>query len=388
MKEAKFNYLSEKKVIIAYVIRPAVGGMKNHLIGLLDHIDRDKFEPMVFSPFDQSLKSAVDEKEIAFIDIDIPDKISPVKDFKAIYSLRKRLKEIRPDLVHIHGNKSAFIGRIAAKGIAPVVVTVHNFLEESHKGFVGIIVRSIERFFSGWTDKIICVSAVLRRNLMRTYRISRQKIDCIPNGLDFDQWASMTDKKQAKEALNFDPELKLIGIIGRLVNFKGHKYAIEALPGIIELDPSIRLLIVGDGPNREQLEVQARELGIESHVVFLGQVEDVKIVYSALDYFLFPSTNEPFGIAILEAMAAEVPIIASDAGAIGEILEHNETGLLVRPMDSQDISRTVKELIIDSSLAETLTRNAKNKVIENYSICNMVNKTMGVYSSLLQDGYN
>lgn len=369
-------------------MRPAIGGMKNHLIGILENIDRERYEPMVFSPFDQSLKNVAADLEVAFIEVDIPDRINPVRDIKAIWALRKRFKEIRPDIVHIHGNKSALIGRIAAKRIAPVIVTVHNFLEESQKGFMGFVARSVERFFSNWSERIICVSGALRKNLMRTYRISRQRIDCIPNGLDFDQWENMLDKKQARELLGFDPDSKYIGIVGRLVDFKGHKYAIDAIPEIIELDPTIKLVIVGDGPNKEQLESQVAELGIGSQVVFLGQVDDVKKIYSALDYFLFPSLNEPFGIAILEAMVSELPIIASNAGAVGEILENEETGLLVRPMNSQDIARKVKELIIDNNLAGRLSRNAKIQVIENYSICQMVNKTMGVYSTVLQDGHN
>lgn len=367
------------------MIRPAVGGMKNHLIGLIQHLDRDQYEPIVFSPEDQSLKSALSDIEVPLYEIDIPDRINPFRDLKAIISLRRKLKEIRPDLVHIHGNKSALIGRIAAKRIAPIVVTVHNFLEESQKGFMGLVARAVERFFGNWTDKIICVSGALRKNLMRTYRISRQKIDCIPNGLDFAEWSNLIDKKQARQILGFDPDSKYMGIVGRLVDFKGHRYAIEAMPDIIELDPTLRLVIVGDGPNKEQLQEQVSELGIGDSVMFLGSIEDIKSAYSALDYFLFPSTNEPFGIAILEAMISELPIVASSGGAIGEILEHEETALLVRPMNSQDIARQVKELIINNNLAESLSRNAKNKVLEKYSISQMVDKTMGVYSSLLQN---
>lgn len=364
-------------------MRRAVGGMRNHLLGLLKHLNRDVFEPIVFLPADDSFEQQLRVLDVKYYRLDISDRISPIRDIRAIIKLRRSLKDIHPSLIHIHGNKTALIGRIAAKKIAPVIVTVHNFLEESQKRF-WFIIRAAERFFCRWSDKIICVSDTLRKSLIRVYRIPASKIELIQNGIDIELWQNVADKAKSLERLKLSSEFKYLGMVGRMVAFKGHEYAIQAMPEIIDFDPNVRLVIVGDGPNKKVLTELVDKLGIKDKVFFLGHVNcDMREVYPAFDVFLFPSVNEPFGIAVLEAMICRLPIIATDSGGVSEILEDGKTALLVKPRDSVDIAKKYRQLTTDPDLRKKIVRNAQEKVFDDYSIDTMVNKTMEVYLECL-----
>lgn len=363
--------------------RRAVGGMRNHLIGLLKHLNKDVFEPVVFLPNDDSFEQELKVLDVKYYNLDISDRINPLKDILAIIRLRRLLKELHPSLVHIHGNKTALIGRISARKIAPVIVTVHNFLDESQKRF-WFIVRAFERFFCKWSDKIICVSDALRKNLIRVYRIPASKIELIQNGIDIELWNNVSDKADSLERLKLPEGLRYLGMVGRMVEFKGHEYAIQAMPEIIDFDPYARLVIVGNGPNKKKLTELVDSLGIKDKVFFLGHISwDMREVYPAFDIFLFPSINEPFGIAVLEAMVCRLPIIATDSGGVSEILEDERTALLVKPQNSADIAKKYRQLETDPALKKKIARNAQEKVFDEYSIDTMVDKIMEVYLKCL-----
>lgn len=379
--------MADDRIVIAYIIRRAVGGMKNHLLGLLKHLDRNKFEPVVLMPGDSDFEERLKELNVRFYRLEINDTINPLQDIASVVKLRRLLKKINPDLIHIHGNKTALIGRIAAKGIgAPVIVTVHNFLKESKNRIFWIVARFVEKFFSNWSDKIICVSKALEESLVDSFGIPEGKIKHIPNSLDLESWNENADKVKARQKFGFVNGYKYVGLVGRLVGFKGHKYAIDAMPGILGSSPDVRLVIAGDGPDREKLMSLSEKLGLRDKVYFKGHVDNMHEMYNAFDYFLFPSVNEPFGIAVLEAMASRLPIVAADSGGVSEILKDGETALMVKPADSDDITEKMTRLIGDEKLASNLSENAKKEVVDKYSIKNMVNETVAVYSECLKSG--
>lgn len=379
--------MTDDRVVIAYIIRRAVGGMKNHLLGLLKHLDKNTFDPVVLMPTDKDFEERLNKLNVPFYWLEINDTINPLQDIASIVKLRRLLKKINPDLIHIHGNKTALIGRIAAKDIgAPVIVTVHNFLKESKNRIFWIIARFVEKFFSNWSDKIICVSKALEESLVDSFGIPEGKIKHIPNSLDLESWNENADKVKARQKFGFVNGYKYVGLVGRLVGFKGHKYAIEAMPGILSHDPGVRLVIVGDGPDRDKLMALSGKLGLKDKIFFKGHVHEMREMYNAFDYFLFPSLNEPFGIAVLEAMACRLPIVAAESGGVSEILRDGDTALMVKPGDSADIAEKMTRLIGDGALAKSISENAKKEVFDKYSINTMVNKTTAVYLECVKAG--
>lgn len=368
------------------MIRHAVGGMKNHLLGLLKYLDQNTFEPIVFLPADGLFEQQLKELNVKYHELDISDRISPIRDIRAILRLRRFLKDIQPDLVHIHGNKAALIGRIAARKIAPAIVTVHDFADGLQKRF-WFLKRTVERFFCRWSDRIICVSETLKKNLIRVYRMPSRKISFIPNGIDIELWLNAVEKPYALEKLKLSDEFKYIGIAGRRVDFKGYEYVVRAMPEIADFDPDVRLVLVGGNSDRQKLIDLAEELGIKDKVFFLGHADfDMREVYPAFNIVLFPPANKPFGVELLEAMMCKLPIVASDNSAVSEILEDGETAILAKP-DSSDIARKIKQLMLDPALANYIAKRARDEIIDNYSMASMADKTVEVYFECLKVDY-
>lgn len=171
-------------------------------------------------------------------------------------------------------------------------------------------------------------------------------------------------------------------IVGRLEQMKGHKYLIDTLPTIISQYPDLKLLIVGEGTEREKLGRQVQALNVENNVCFLGfQPDPFKYIINS-DIIILPSLFEPFGLVYIEAFALHVPVIAFNVGATNEIIEDNETGVLVKKYDSVAIADKILFWLKNPSERIRISNNAFNSFNKNFTVKKMAEKTSNWYSSL------
>ena len=190
----------------------------------------------------------------------------------------------------------------------------------------------LNRLTLGLTDKVLAVSEPVRDVLVKRDRIPGHRIDVLTFGIDLAHVDAVLPAG-IREELGIPRDAPLLGSVGRLVEDKGHVYAVRALAGVSDVEPGARLLIVGEGPEEGRLREEARRLGLERRVLFLGFRAGVLGLLKACDLFVLPSLEEGLPVTVVEAMACALPVIASDVGGIRSLVVSGETGLLVPPAE-------------------------------------------------------
>jgi glycosyltransferase involved in cell wall biosynthesis len=204
------------------------------------------------------------------------------------------------------------------------------------------------------------------------------------NGRDIEKFATATPT--SRQSIGLAPDATVVGTVGRLTERKGQYDLLEAWTGVVAAQSDARLLIVGEGPERGGLKASARELNVEESIRFLGVRGDVPALLELFDMFVFSSHFEGLPGAVIEAMAAGVPIVATDIVGTNELLTDGETGLLVPPEDASAIEAAMTRALSDGSLAKGLGETAARKARDAYSIPRMIESFAAVYESLLTGG--
>jgi len=360
-----------EKIKIVYIINSfALGGAEKLLLDLCRQLDRQKFEPYVCT--------AVAGGPMAedFEALGLPVKIFIKKSklgLGVIWQLVKFLKEVKPQIVHTHLFGGDTWGRIAAilAGVPIIISTEHNInLDESW------LKKLIKFKLAIFTKKIIAVSQSVKNYSVKKEKINPKKIAVIYNGIDLHKFSF-----RGYQSIDLHNKISAV-TIARLEPQKGHYYLIDAMPLIIKKYPNFILNIVGAGNLENELKNQAKDLGLQDHVVFWGRRTDPENILPAMALFILPSIWEGLGIAILEAQAVGVPVLASKVGGIMEIIESGKTGLLFAPKNSEAIFQSIEKLLSDSDLQQKIVKNAHEQVKEKFSLENMVQAYEDLYLEL------
>lgn len=374
-----------RRAHIVYLIRQTAGGMQNHLLALTANFQQ-KYQITVITPPNKQLIKKLKQQNINFFEVNIDDRLHPIKDLISIYQLQKLLRKLKPDLIHIHGNKTALVGRLALLGqkAPPIVLTVHNFLIFQQAPFpLKQLAAAVERRLAKKTARIITVSHQLKEALIKDERLPANKIEVIHNGLNLRAWSEL-NKEACRQRLSLKPNDFVILAVGRLVDWKGHRYLIEAVNCLsADEQKNVKVFIAGDGPLRQKLEQLIAGLNLSAKIKLLGHVSKVQELMAAADLFVLPSVNEPFGLVLLEAMAAKLPIIATASGGVPEIITHKENGWLVKPAQPLALAEAIRRLKTDAHLRSKLIANGWQVVNSRFSLAEMVAKTERVYEACL-----
>ncbi len=375
---------------VAYVIRPAEGGMRKHLLELLRYLDRELFLPIVLSPPGNDLVAPLAALNVEHIEVDIADKPNVVRDAGSVARLATSLTAIRPDLIHVHSNKAALLVEMAvrrASAPAPVIFSMHNFPSYiSAGGFRKTAASIAMRRIVKQANRLIVVSESLKSFLVDKEKAEPAKITVIHNGLDYDGFRRdlvATNTAALRSSLNIAEGAPVIGTVGRFVHSKGQEYLIAAAPELIHKYPLLKIVIVGAGPLEHKLKGQAAALGLSGSVIFTGFIKNLAPYYAMFDVFILPTLMESFGLTVLEAMAADCPVIASRTGGIPEILENRSSGLLVPPGDALSIAKAARTLLTDGKAARRMAEEAKKTVQARFTLEKMVRETQQVYEHAL-----
>ena len=276
------------------------------------------------------------------------------------------------DVIHAHD----WLVANAAKTLKhsfdiPIVATIHateagrnSGIREPNQKYI----NDTEWMLTYEANEVIVNSNYMKSEVQRLFGLPFEKINVVPNGVNLNKFTGMDRDYSFRRKYAMDNE-KIILFIGRLVYEKGVQNLIAAMPKVLDSYHDAKLVIAGKGGMLDELKAQADYLGISNKVYFAGYMngKDVERMYKAADISVFPSTYEPFGIVALEGMLAERPIVVSDAGGLGEIVEHRVTGMKSYCGNPNSIADSILELLFNPELCDNIVKNAKMKVKENYN---------------------
>ncbi|MEZ4527995.1 MAG: glycosyltransferase family 4 protein [Desulfobacterales bacterium] len=302
-------------------------------------------------------------------------------DLNAMRQIRKLIAREDIDIVHCHEMKGRLYGLVCTIGTkAKTVATNHNWIRSD---FLVTCFESLDAFYIRFFPRIVAVSPEVK-TLMQRYLIPKHRISVIINGIDMQGFRkNKAAGQRIRKEIGIPPEAILIGAIGRLSPEKGHRHFMEAAAQIAPAFPNARFLLVGDGPLREMLKTHALSLGLGERMIFAGFRKDIADCYCALDMFVLPSLLEGTPMSLLEAMSAQVPVIAARAGGVGRILTQGENGVLVSPGDSAELAAAISGLLQNPAQARGLSANAFRTVLERYSAEKMARAYENIYAELL-----
>ena len=283
---------------------------------------------------------------------------------------------------HLMAGESVGIPAAMLARVPVIVSTVHgyNYWYPHHRGWRRLRYRlagHLYRLRYVSCDAVIAVSKGVADDLVRRPGIGlrARKIRVIPNGVDVDRFARVEES----------PASGARPVVLTVANFqpgKGHDVLIEAAARVLGRFPSAEFWLVGDGPERARIESRARAAGIEASVRFLGGRDDIPDLLAAATIVAVPSDLEGFGIAAVEALAASRPVVATTAGGLAEILEHDRTALLVPPGDPEPLARAIESLLTDQPRRRAMGERARAVALERFGLRPWIRRIEDLYEEL------
>ncbi len=301
-------------------------------------------------------------------------------DVRAGMRLRALLGRGGYDVIHFHTSRAQSMAPFA-RGLARVLVVTRRMDYPPNRLFAPYL-------FNRAVDGVAAISESVACALTEA-GVDRGRVTIIPSGVDCERFRPplAAERAAARDRFGLRADEVAIGTVGMLEERKGHRYLLEAIAILArdrgESSPRLRCLIAGNGPLGQELLDLCAERGISRLVSLLGLVEDVRTLLDALDVFVFPSLKEGLGVAMLEAMASGLPVVASRAGGVGEVVEDGESGRLVKPGDASAIAAAIADLARDRSAAQRMAARARERVCDRFSMAGMARRTIDLYRACL-----
>jgi glycosyltransferase involved in cell wall biosynthesis len=341
-------------------------------------IDRDRFEPQVISlaPRPAERQSAlVEQLESAAIPITFLDLRSPREFLKGWKRLERHLRQTAPDVVQtflVHAN---VLGAVAARRAGVSGVSSGIRVADPRRRRLWL-----ERFAAARADRVVCVSQAAADATTRRTRLPAEKIVVIPNGIETARYDGVERIDPA--TLGLDPARRIIAVVGRLEKQKGLDWLLSLAPQLLKQAPECDLLIVGDGPQREELVSRSAAMGLGKRIHFAGWRPDVPAILAACDLLLLPSRWEGMPNVVLEAMASRRPIVATQSEGVLELLGNASQPQTVPFGDSQALVSKVVAIIGDSSLASQLASENRLRAEDHFSLSGTIDRYQTLFQQL------
>jgi len=375
------------------------GAAQNTMLTALGH-DRAQFEPLVVAGYPgcwdaQGGQAATEEncrqlEKAAIRWMLLPSltrEVHPIKDAQALWQLIRLFRQEQPALVHTHTSKAGVLGRVAAwLARVPVIVhTPHGHVFYGHFGpFRSWLFLQIERVLSVLTDRLIALTEAERQDHLDRAVGEADRFVVVPSGIDRERFGrARVQGKQQPDWFGCPPEALIVGSVGWLTDVKGHEYLIEAVAKLKPDFPSLHLVIIGSGDRHDALLQQSELAGLRDAVHLLGHRDDIEACLAGMDLFVLPSLNEGMGRALIEAMAAGLPVIASRVGGIPAVISHERTGLLVLPGDAGALAEALRRLLDRPEWATQLGLAASCSVDSRYGSVSMVHAIESIFAEAL-----
>lgn len=382
MVECLYNLMPSAPTNIIHIVREAQGGMRKHVLTVIAGMDTTRFLCSLVA----SRRFLAAVRDMLAGDMDtmqagIGDSVGP----RGLASLPGIIRFVRrkgqPRIIHAHGYTAAMVGAVVSRfSDTPFVFTAHNLLSKKALPVTRMAAKMASQFAAG----VIAVSESVKSSL-EDAGVNAAKIRVIPNGIEPPSLPGPFDRETKLAELGLPTSARVVLCVARLTPVKGVRYLIEAMPALRQNVPEARLVIAGDGPERQELVDLDSRLNAESESVFLGHRNDIAELLAAADVVAIPSLEEGQGLVLLEAMAAGRPVVATRVGGLAETVRDGETGLLAEPANSGDLAAKLSLVMSSADLAASLSNTAARFVAEQMSAETMISRLEEVYTQCVTE---
>lgn len=357
-----------------------IGGITSYIKLLTKEMQKMPYQFYVASS-GGSQESFLKENGVQCMTLNIRTKseLSP-KLYFAIPQLVKLIRDEKIDLIHAHTRVTQVLAWWLQRftGIR-YVSTCHGF----YKRRIG------RRLFPGWGDHVVAISKPVEGSLIVDFGVPESRVSTIFNAIDIQDLIRRYNEKNPKairRELNLPAHHKVVGIVARIVQDKGHEYFLKAAAKLIlDFFPDMKILIVGDGPYLDHIKRLVKKLKLEYSVRFLGNINDITYALAVIDVFVLPAIwREGFGLSIIEAMAVSKPVIVTNIWALNELVQNRVNGLLVEPRSVDELSEAMHLLLSDPELYRTVSVNGAEMVKKEFSISQMARRMSQLYELMIR----
>ena len=346
----------------------AWGGGENQVIGLMNYLSLRGHQNHLLCHREGPLFREAQKRGIATFHVSIRNEL----DLRPVFSLRRLIRREEYDIIHFHTKRAhalcLWLGRV-------------------HPGVKCIVTRRMDYpvrrnwyndcLYNRRVDGVVAISKKIA-DLLAEGGVRKEKIRVIHSGIDPAPF-------QKAQGVGPKSGLLVIGTVAVLEERKGHRFLLEAAALLKQQGHRLTYRFAGEGTQRDHLRKVALGLGLQEEVVFMGFVSDIPSFLSTMDIFVLPSLYEGLGVAVLEAMAAGKPVVATKVGGLTELVEDQMTGLLVPPEDPSALARSISRLVSQRGLAEEMGGRAWERVQKHFTVEQMAKKNEDYYYEILQD---
>jgi len=391
------NFNLPRKIKVAHIIaRMITGGADENTLFTVQGLDKDRYEIdlIMGEEFDESILKRVKDGNINIFQIKgLKWKLNFLHDPIVLIKLIKLMRKKRYDIVHTHTTKAGILGRIAAR-IGGVPVIVHGLhgstFEAFNSGLLNWLLFLFERFTGRFTDAYVSVSGVLSGKYIERGIGKKENYYTVYSGMELETFYGVREKidcRKKQKELGIGVEDFVIGNVARLESRKGHKFLIDAFENVLEeqKDSHVKLLIIGEGNKRENLESYVKELNLEDKVIFTGYREDVEELMVVMDIFALTSLREGLPRVLVQAAAVGMPSIAFNVDGVPEIIKDNYNGFLVRVGNVGQLKNRIVKYINSKELVLLHGRNGREFIGNKWSIEDMVDRIDKIYKKLITE---
>lgn len=373
------NHLEMKKLLFL-IESDQYGGSEKYLSILLQGLNKNKYE-IIFISKNQTVGNEIIKNHLRIKNLSF-------KRFN-LFNLIRVFRNEKPQMIHInfHVPCSCLWAVLAAKIIRiPFIIgTIHStVLTTSNILFVKILKKTIVLFIYHFVNLFITVSNKSKEELHFDYKIPNENIRVVYNGIDFLEQGNI-DKEEVyreKSRLGLQENAKVVGVVSRLVKNKEVEVFLSSIPHVLKVIPDAKFIIIGDGNLSKKLKGLTAVLGIERDVYFTGNRKNIKTMLELLDVFVLPSLHETFSFAIAEAMAAGLPVVATNVGGIPELVEDGITGLLIPSENPKLLTDAIVELLKDPNKCKQMGQRGQDRIRKYFTIEKMIENTEKIYDEL------
>jgi glycosyltransferase involved in cell wall biosynthesis len=373
-----------KPLRVLELVASSRGGGAVHVRDLVQSLPAGTFDLQVAMPEDGGSigRAEFESIGIPFHNIAIAQGIS----LRALGQIRSLASSV--DILHVHGSRAALFGRLTAQFLGHkrprVAFTIHGFAAPHYAWPRRRILLLVEQALAGVTDAWICVSSAEQQSLAASHIAQPHRTHIIHNGIHAARFApSVGDRRAVRESLGLSDEAVVVTTVCRLYRPRDLPSLLTAFRQLVDAGFGGHLLIVGDGPLRSMVEQQISHLMLQPVVHLLGMRRDVPQILSASDLFVLSSGGwEGLPLTVLEAMAAQLPVVASDVGGTREAVVDGETGYLVAPGDVGSLARYLAELANNRAAATAMGARGRHRVEQSFTLDRMVRETAELYRAL------
>ena len=322
-------------------------------------------------------------------------RISALSDARAFIELLRITFREAPDIIHTHTAKAGTLGRLSAaifnltRRATRRALVVHTFHGHVLTGYFGrlasMAVRTAERALATITDCVVTIAPEQRRDIVERFRIApAERVVVVPLGLDLDRLLALSPAPSGlRQRLGIAANDIVVGYIGRFVRIKDLETLVAAFAAARREAPGAWLLMAGDGPLHGEVEAAAQRAGVADRVRCIGWVDDLAEFYGAIDICALSSLNEGTPVALIEAMAAGRPVVATAVGGVPDVVDHNRTGLLVPPRAPADLGRAIAQLANDAPKRSSMGAAARADIAERFTVRRLVDDIDRLYKTRL-----